>query len=225
MAPLSSDMGVTAAESSAYGRCSWASRYVDRTSGLRSALLLLLFEPPPTRRGPLRHVNWWLPREARRTANGEPGKLRLAYDFIGTIPVTNILDIGERGYLPNASVDPDAGVAHVGATEQRIDVVRLHARLLLGVGAAATVGRRALAADEHLVALVGELGRRPVHHHARLALFFPRRSRGFGNLTRTGRRSTAHQSSIPYSSTRARGTGREITELNPGDPFIRSALD
>ena len=33
MPPFNSDLGVTAVESSAYGRCSWASRYVKRTKG------------------------------------------------------------------------------------------------------------------------------------------------------------------------------------------------
>lgn len=74
--PFSSDIGVTAFESSAYGRCSWASRNVDRTNGFRS--------PPggPTKRPrPFLIVNWWLPRLLRRRLNGEPGRLRLAWNY------------------------------------------------------------------------------------------------------------------------------------------------
>lgn len=71
MAPFSSLIGVTALESSAYGRCSWASRYVDRTRGFRSPGGI-------TMRRLLRSGNWWLPREPRRRLNGDPGRLRLA---------------------------------------------------------------------------------------------------------------------------------------------------
>lgn len=53
-----------------------ASRYVDRTRGFRS--------PPggPTiLPRPFLIVYWWLPREPRRKLNGEPGRLRLAWNI------------------------------------------------------------------------------------------------------------------------------------------------
>lgn len=67
MAPFSSDMGVTAFESSAYGKCSCASKYVDNTNGFLSP-----------KRLPFLNVNWWLPLEPLLMLNGEPGRLRLA---------------------------------------------------------------------------------------------------------------------------------------------------
>lgn len=54
MAPFSSDIGVTAFESSAYGKCSCASKYVDSTNGLRSLPGI------PKRPRPLRIVNYWI---------------------------------------------------------------------------------------------------------------------------------------------------------------------
>jgi hypothetical protein len=65
--PPLSDMGVAAAESSAYGRCSCASTYDDSTSGFLS----------PYRR-PFFQCAWWLLREFLRYVNGLPGRLELA---------------------------------------------------------------------------------------------------------------------------------------------------
>lgn len=52
IAPFSSDIGVTAFESSAYGKCSCASRYVESTNGFLS-----LPGTPTKRPLPLRIVN------------------------------------------------------------------------------------------------------------------------------------------------------------------------
>lgn len=52
IAPFSSDIGVTAFESSAYGKCSCASKYVDKTNGFRS------FPDTPNRPRPFRIVNY-----------------------------------------------------------------------------------------------------------------------------------------------------------------------
>lgn len=69
IAPFSSDIGVTAFESSAYGRCSCASKYVCSTNGFLS------FPPDgtPTNRPRFLSVNWWEPLEPRRGLNGDPG--------------------------------------------------------------------------------------------------------------------------------------------------------
>lgn len=52
MAPFSSDIGVTAFESSAYGKCFCASKYDDKTNGFRS------FPGIPNRPRPFRIVNY-----------------------------------------------------------------------------------------------------------------------------------------------------------------------
>lgn len=67
IAPFSSDIGVTAFESSAYGKCSCASKYVWSTKGFLS------LHDTPTKRFRFRKVNWWEPRDPRRGLNGEPG--------------------------------------------------------------------------------------------------------------------------------------------------------
>ena len=120
---------------------------MDRTSGLRSPLLLLLLLAPPTRRGPFRHVNWWLPLDARRIVNGEPGRLKLA--FINTTEnVRNGQEMGnlnsENLYFAHPAVDPHPRVADVAAAQQRIDVVRLDAHLF--ADAVIAVGSSAVAA-------------------------------------------------------------------------------
>lgn len=70
IAPFSSDIGVTAFESSAYGKCSWASRYVDKTNGFLSLPGIPTNLPPR----PFLIVNWCDPLEPLLMLNGEPGK-------------------------------------------------------------------------------------------------------------------------------------------------------